>query len=70
MDEKFVKRDPHGLGSGEKTEKRTRSKDRPDRGVWTPLRRSDVSHAGSDYSSSMAQPTLSNPESAEGMIID
>ncbi|WVY99810.1 hypothetical protein V8G54_025880 [Vigna mungo] len=69
LDEKFVKRDPHGLGSGEKTEKRTRSKDRPDRGVWTPLRRSDVSHAGSDYSSSsMAQPTLSNPESAEGEV--
>jgi len=71
LDEKFVKRDPHGLGSSEKTEKRTRNKDRPDRGVWTPLRRSDVSHAGSDYSSSsMAQPTLSNPESAEGMIVD
>ncbi|XP_068498692.1 regulator of nonsense transcripts UPF3 isoform X2 [Phaseolus vulgaris] len=69
LDEKFVKRDPHGLGSGEKTEKRTRNKDRPDRGVWTPLRRSDVSHAGSDYSSSsMAQPTLSNPESAEGEL--
>ncbi|XP_017425445.1 regulator of nonsense transcripts UPF3 isoform X2 [Vigna angularis] len=69
LDEKFVKRDPHGLGSGEKTEKRTRSKDRPDRGVWTPLRRSDVSHASSDYSSSsMAQPTLSNPESTEGEV--
>ncbi|KAL9321557.1 hypothetical protein ACSQ67_009610 [Phaseolus vulgaris] len=69
LDEKFVKRDPHGLGSGEKTEKRTRNKDRPDRGVWTPLRRSDVLHAGSDYSSSsMAQPTLSNPESAEGEL--
>ncbi|RDY14462.1 Regulator of nonsense transcripts UPF3 [Mucuna pruriens] len=69
LDEKFVKRDLHGLGSsGEKTEKRTRNKDRPDRGVWTPLRRSDVSHAGNEHSSSLAQPTLSNPESAEGEV--
>ncbi|CAJ1958467.1 unnamed protein product [Sphenostylis stenocarpa] len=69
LDEKFVRRDPHGLGSGEKTEKRTRNKDRPDRGVWTPLRRSDVSHAGNDHSSSsMAQPTLSNLESTEGEL--
>lgn len=63
------KRDLHGLGSSEKTEKRTRNKDRPDRGVWTPLRRSDVPHAGNDHSSSsLAQPTLSNPESAEGEV--
>ncbi|KAL2658012.1 hypothetical protein AAZV13_04G212800 [Glycine max] len=69
LDEKFIKRDLHGLGSSAKTEKRTRNKDRPDRGVWTPLRRSDVSHAGNDYSSSsLAQPTQSNPESAEGEV--
>ncbi|KAG5033551.1 hypothetical protein JHK85_017533 [Glycine max] len=69
LDKKFVKRDLHGLGSGEKTEKRTRNKDRPDRGVWTPLRRSDVSNAGNDHSSSsLAQPTQSNPESAEGEV--
>ncbi|KAL2335796.1 hypothetical protein Fmac_010242 [Flemingia macrophylla] len=69
LDEKFVKREMHGLGSGEKTEKRTRNKDRPDRGVWTPLRRSDVSHAGNDHtSSSLTQPTLSKPESAEGEV--
>ncbi|KAJ1400085.1 putative regulator of nonsense transcripts UPF3-like isoform [Sesbania bispinosa] len=68
LDEKFIKRDPNGLGSvGEKTEKRTRNKDRPDRGVWTPLHRSDVSHSGNEHSSSsLAQPTLSNPESVEG----
>ncbi|KAK7401494.1 hypothetical protein VNO78_13024 [Psophocarpus tetragonolobus] len=60
------KRDLHGLGSGDKTEKRTRNKDRPDRGVWTPLRRSDVSHAGNDHSSSsLVHPTQSNPESTE-----
>ncbi|KAK7271387.1 hypothetical protein RJT34_27239 [Clitoria ternatea] len=67
LDEKFVKRDLHGLGSmGEKTEKRTRNKDRPDRGVWTPLHRSDISHASNeDASSSLVQHTVSNPESAE-----
>lgn len=71
LDEKFIKRDLHGLGSSAKTEKRTRNKDRPDRGVWTPLRRSDVSNAGNDHSSSsLAQPTQSNPESAEGMTSD
>ncbi|KAF7836456.1 regulator of nonsense transcripts UPF3-like isoform X1 [Senna tora] len=67
LDEKFVKRDLHGLGSvGEKTERRTRNKDRPDRGVWTPLRRSDVSHAGNEHSSSsVSQSSLSRSESVE-----
>lgn len=65
LDEKFVKRELHGLGSaGEKAERRTRNKDRPDRGVWTP-RRSDVSHAGNEYSSSC----VSHSESVEGMTI-
>lgn len=69
LNEKFVRRDLHGLSiSGDKTEKRTR---RPDRGVWAPLRRSDSSHSGNELSSSsVAQPTLSNPESVEGMIKD
>ncbi|KAI5440351.1 regulator of nonsense transcripts UPF3 isoform X1 [Lathyrus oleraceus] len=64
LSEKFVRRDLHGLSiSGDKTEKRTR---RPDRGVWAPLRRSDSSHSGNELSSSsVAQPTLSNPESVE-----
>lgn len=72
LNENILKRDRHGLGSvGEKTEKRTRNKDRPDRGVWTPLRHSDGSHAGNEKSSSsLVQPTLSNPESVEGRIID
>lgn len=72
LDEKFVKRDLHGLGSVcDKTEKRTRNKDRPDRGVWAPLRRSNASHSGNEHSSSsLAQPTLSNPESVEGMTVD
>ncbi|KAJ7982750.1 Regulator of nonsense transcripts UPF3 [Quillaja saponaria] len=45
-DEKFTKIDMPGTGVVvEKQQKRTRNKDRPDRGVWTPLRRSDVSNA-------------------------
>ncbi|KAI4324198.1 hypothetical protein L6164_023753 [Bauhinia variegata] len=72
LDEKFIKRDPHGMGTaGEKTEKRTRNKDRPDRGVWTPLRRSDVSHARNEHlSSSVSQPNLLNSESVEGPMKD
>ncbi|MED6132737.1 hypothetical protein PIB30_021561 [Stylosanthes scabra] len=67
LDEKFVRKDPHGLGSvGEKIEKRTRNKDRPDRGVWTPLRRSDVSFGDNKQSSSLLiQPTRAIPESGE-----
>ncbi|KAL4375772.1 hypothetical protein HN51_009776 [Arachis hypogaea] len=59
----------HGLGSvGEKIEKRTRNKDRPDRGVWTPLRRSDVSHADNEQSpSSLIQPTLPESEVKENV---
>ncbi|WJX30381.1 hypothetical protein P8452_18927 [Trifolium repens] len=69
LDEKFVRRDLHGLSIADKTEKRTRNKDRPDRGVWTPLRRSDSSHSGIEHSSSsVAQPTQSNPESIEGEV--
>ncbi|GAU22234.1 hypothetical protein TSUD_227700 [Trifolium subterraneum] len=69
LDEKFVRRDLHGLSIADKTEKRTRNKDRPDRGVWTPLRRSDSSHSGIEHSSSsVAQPTPSNPESVEGEV--
>ncbi|XP_043704728.1 regulator of nonsense transcripts UPF3-like [Telopea speciosissima] len=45
--------DVHGFGSvNEKQEKRTRNKDRPDRGIWAPLRRSDGSHASDEYLSS------------------
>ncbi|KAK3230062.1 hypothetical protein Dsin_001943 [Dipteronia sinensis] len=50
-DDRFVRKDVHGLGTvSEKQEKRTRNKDRPDRGVWTPLRRSDVSQATGESS--------------------
>ena len=40
--------------SSEKQEKRTRNKDRPDRGVWTPLHHSDGSHASDESLSSSA----------------
>ncbi|KAF3953904.1 hypothetical protein ACB098_12G016300 [Castanea mollissima] len=66
-DDKFTKKDLQGLGNvSEKQEKRTRNRDRPDRGVWTPLRRSDVSHASDEnLSSSMLHPTQSQCDSVE-----
>lgn len=52
--------------SSEKQDKRTRNRDRPDRGVWT-LRRSDGSHASDEsLSSSVSQPTQLSFESSEG----
>lgn len=67
-DDKFTKKDLQGLGNvSEKQEKRTRNRDRPDRGVWTPLRRSDVSHTSDEnLSSSMLHPTRSQCDSVEG----
>jgi regulator of nonsense transcripts 3 len=67
-DDKFTKKDFQGLGNvNEKQEKRTRNRDRPDRGVWTPLRRSDVSHASDEnLSSSVLHPTQSQCDSFEG----
>ncbi|KAI8024959.1 Regulator of nonsense transcripts UPF3 [Camellia lanceoleosa] len=56
----------HGVSS-EKQEKRARNKDRPDRGVWTPLCRSDGSHASDEsLSSSASQSTQLQQDSAEG----
>lgn len=63
-DEKAVN-DLHGFR--EKQERRTRNKDRPDRGVWT-LRRSDGSYASDEsFSSSGSQPSLSVGDSSEGL---
>lgn len=57
-DDKFVKKDRHVLGStSEKNEKRTRNKDRADRGVWAPLRRGDFEQANEGHST---------PDSTEG----
>ncbi|KAL2536966.1 Regulator of nonsense transcripts UPF3 [Forsythia ovata] len=48
----------------EKRERRTRNKDRPDRGVWTPLRRSDGSHASDESLPSYTSQTTPGVESA------
>ncbi|KAE8705156.1 hypothetical protein F3Y22_tig00110430pilonHSYRG00339 [Hibiscus syriacus] len=58
------------LGSGsEKREKRTRNKDRPDRGVWAPLLRSEVPQDSEEHLtpsvSQYAQPTR-NPQVIQG----
>ncbi|KAI3870784.1 hypothetical protein MKX03_006768 [Papaver bracteatum] len=67
-DEKVILNDNHGFVSGnEKQEKRTRNKDRPDRGVWT-LRRSEGSHASDESLSSSSSQLLS--ESVEGITIN
>ncbi|KAL5776296.1 hypothetical protein ACOSP7_009222 [Xanthoceras sorbifolium] len=59
-DDRFLRKDVHGLGTvSEKQDKRTRNKDRPDRGVWTPLRRSDISQTTGECSSQPTQ-VLSN----------
>ncbi|KAL6545703.1 hypothetical protein OROGR_009577 [Orobanche gracilis] len=55
----------------EKQERRTRNRDRPDRGVWTPLRRSDGLHASDEsLSSSSASQTSQVVDSAEGTNIE
>ncbi|XP_050158283.1 regulator of nonsense transcripts UPF3-like isoform X1 [Malus sylvestris] len=64
-DHKIVGNDLHGSYS-EKQEKRTRNKDRPDRGVWTPLNRLDGSSASDESLSSAFQPDHSLLDSSEG----
>ncbi|XP_042061771.1 regulator of nonsense transcripts UPF3-like isoform X1 [Salvia splendens] len=46
-EDKLVSNDLHASPT-EKQERRARNKDRPDRGVWTPLRRSDGLHSSDD----------------------
>ncbi|XP_021831171.1 regulator of nonsense transcripts UPF3 isoform X1 [Prunus avium] len=54
--DKFSKKDLHGTTNvSEKQEKHTRNKDRPDRGVWAPLRRADSSHASDEHLPSVPQ---------------
>ncbi|KAF3659479.1 hypothetical protein FXO38_12624 [Capsicum annuum] len=50
----------------EKHEKRTRIRDRPDRGVWTPLRRSDSLQASNESLSSSASQSSEVPDFVEG----
>lgn len=63
-EDKLAGNDSHGFYS-EKQDKRTRNKDRPDRGVWTPLRRSDGSHACDESLSSASQSVQGLVDSAE-----
>ncbi|KAH7524883.1 hypothetical protein FEM48_Zijuj06G0166400 [Ziziphus jujuba var. spinosa] len=67
-DDKYTKKDSHGMSNvSEKQEKRTRNKDRPDRGVWTPFRRADVSNAGDERTSSaVSQPSQLPSDTPEG----
>ncbi|XP_024930745.3 regulator of nonsense transcripts UPF3 isoform X2 [Ziziphus jujuba] len=67
-DDKYMKKDSHGMSNvSEKQEKRTRNKDRPDRGVWTPFRRADVSNAGDERTSSaVSQPSQLPSDTPEG----
>lgn len=68
-DDDVVGNDVHGFCS-EKQEKRTRNKDKPDRGVWTSLRRSDGCYASEEsFSPSASQTTLSLGYSSEGAEI-
>lgn len=68
-EDKFMKKDPHNMSS-EKQEKRTRNKDRPDRGVWAPLRRADVSHTSDErLSSCVSQPSQLSSETVEGTVV-
>ncbi|KAK9929818.1 hypothetical protein M0R45_026898 [Rubus argutus] len=66
--DKFMKKDMHGATNvSEKQEKHTRNKDRPDRGVWTPLRRAETSHTSDDHlSSSVSQRPQLLSDSVEG----
>ncbi|KAM1775145.1 hypothetical protein ACFX12_044426 [Malus domestica] len=66
--DRFSKKDTHGTTSvSERQEKNTRNKDRPDRGVWAPLRRADSSHASDEHlpSSGLQRPHLLS-DSIEG----
>ncbi|XP_041014605.1 regulator of nonsense transcripts UPF3-like isoform X2 [Juglans microcarpa x Juglans regia] len=65
-DDKVAGNNSHGFCS-EKQEKRSRNKDKPDRGVWTSLRRSDGSHTSDEsLSSSISQLSQSLVDSFEG----
>lgn len=59
-----VPNDLHGVYT-DKPERRQKNKDRPDRGVWAPLRRSDSAHASDDSLSSQ-----SALDSAEGTLVE
>ncbi|KAK4476819.1 hypothetical protein RD792_015979 [Penstemon davidsonii] len=68
-EDKVVNNDLHAIHT-EKQERPKRNKDRPDRGVWTPLRRSDGSHGSNDSLSSSTSQTSQVVDSAEEIHVD
>ncbi|KAL3814538.1 hypothetical protein ACJIZ3_015806 [Penstemon smallii] len=68
-EDKVVNNDLHVIHT-EKQERPKRNKDRPDRGVWTPLRRSDGSHGSNDSLSSSTSQTSQVVDSSEGIHVD
>ncbi|KAG6422147.1 hypothetical protein SASPL_118710 [Salvia splendens] len=68
-EDKLVSNDLHA-GPTEKQERRARNKDRPDRGVWTPLRRSDGLHSSDDSLSLSASQISEAGDSAEGTHVE
>ncbi|XP_019173942.1 PREDICTED: regulator of nonsense transcripts UPF3-like isoform X2 [Ipomoea nil] len=64
LEDKVTGHDPHNIHI-EKPEKRTRNRDKPDRGVWTPLRRSNSSQA-SDEPLSLSNQSTEVQDSTEG----
>lgn len=69
QEDKLVSNDLHGV-LPEKQERRTRNKDRPDRGVWTPLRRSDGLHSSDESLPLSASQTSQLVDSPEGTHLD
>ncbi|CAN6475576.1 unnamed protein product [Victoria cruziana] len=80
LDDKITGSDSHVSPASDKPERRTRNKDRPDRGVWAPLRRSDVLQTADDSSSlpgrssaeavestQVAKPMVSNKRGDDGV---
>ncbi|CAH9082198.1 unnamed protein product [Cuscuta europaea] len=64
--DKFAGSDSHNVHM----ERRTRSRDRPDRGVWTPLRRHDHSQANEEYSLSSASQSTQVQDFAGGSAME
>ncbi|OIT38649.1 regulator of nonsense transcripts upf3 [Nicotiana attenuata] len=64
-EDKVVGTDLHVVHT-EKQERRSRIRDRPDRGVWTPLRRSDRLHASDESLSSSTSQSSEVLDSLEG----
>lgn len=66
-EDKIVGTDLHVVHT-EKQERRSRIRDRPDRGVWTPLRRSDRLHASDESMSSSTSQSSEVLDSLEGLF--